>query len=56
MSEKDLLLASELLKSENIDGVPFSIAVVATIDRKPYAYRIEYTNGGLHSKAIILKE
>ena len=56
MSERDLLLANELLKSENIDGVPFSIAVVATIDRKPYAYRIEYTNGGLHSKAIILKE
>ena len=56
MDEKDLILAHNLLKRNNIIGLPVSITTIAMIDRNPYAYKIEYIANSTRQNAIVLKE
>ena len=56
MSEKDSILAYNLLKRHNITGLPISITIIAMIDRDPYAYKIEYIVNSTKQNTIILNE
>ena len=55
MSERDYLLAKELMTKSKISGSPTGIRLISTIDREPFAYRVEYNDGDVPKKVVLLK-